>query len=331
VKGLNLVLSSWLPFFDPYSAPITHIDQWVRISRLPWEFWDETSLTSLLQPIGSVIRLDPNTLLRNKGRFARVCVRIDVTKPLPGTLSISTPLSQLAIPLTYEGLHEVCALCGKNDHILDLCPSLPAPPKMEVMVEQFKAHGLSDTNPSADHPSSSTSSDNWIRISPKKRGRTSSTLHARQGPSRPSRGVKIVEPKSPTHLPPAAPSVHPLDKGKGKLGSDPSAGSELPSGCGQSGPVLVPSAAPEPTEVLPEPSSDASPIPMPSPASVLCAAEAFSSPAASPGGSGDMEMDDSEDFFRDLEDLEGPVDSTDSSKKRKLEEGEEFSSHPPLY
>lgn len=40
VKGLNLVLSAWKPFFDPYSATVAHVDQWVRIPRLPWEFWE---------------------------------------------------------------------------------------------------------------------------------------------------------------------------------------------------------------------------------------------------------------------------------------------------
>jgi len=72
VKGLNLVLSAWVPYFDPYSASILKVDQWVRISRLPWEFWVEHTLTTLLKPIGEVIRIDHNTLLRKKGRFARV-------------------------------------------------------------------------------------------------------------------------------------------------------------------------------------------------------------------------------------------------------------------
>jgi len=52
VKGLNLVLSLWVPFFDPYSASIKSVDQWVRISHLPWEFWDEQTLTNLLTPFG---------------------------------------------------------------------------------------------------------------------------------------------------------------------------------------------------------------------------------------------------------------------------------------
>ena len=70
VQGLNFVLSAWMPYFDPYSALIGRIDQWVRISHLLWEFWIEQTLTNLLKPIGDVIRTDHNTLLCKKGRFA---------------------------------------------------------------------------------------------------------------------------------------------------------------------------------------------------------------------------------------------------------------------
>jgi len=40
VGSFNFVLSSWVPFLDPFSVCIGRIDQWVRVSRLPWEFWD---------------------------------------------------------------------------------------------------------------------------------------------------------------------------------------------------------------------------------------------------------------------------------------------------
>jgi len=62
-----------------------------------------------------------------------------------------------------------------------------------------------------------------------------------------------------------------------------------------------------------------------SPNSALEASEVFSSPAVSPGDDV-MEYDGTEDYFLDLPDLDEPVASSDSSKKRKLEEGEEFSS-----
>ena len=43
-----------------------------------------------------------------------------------------------------------------------------------------------------------------------------------------------------------------------------------------------------------------------------------------------MDQDGEDDFFLELDDLDEPVMSTESSKKRKLEEGEEFSSHPSV-
>ena len=91
----------------------------MRIPRLPWEFWDQETLTQLLKHVGKVVRVDHLTLLSQKGKFARVCLNIDISKPLPGTLTIPTRNRDLVIPLIYEGLHEVCALCGSNFHSLE--------------------------------------------------------------------------------------------------------------------------------------------------------------------------------------------------------------------
>jgi len=91
VKGLNAFLGNWVPFFEPYLITIEKIDQWVRISRLPWKFWEEHILVELLKCIEVFIRVDHNTLLKNKECFVRFCLNIDVTKDLPRTLNILTP------------------------------------------------------------------------------------------------------------------------------------------------------------------------------------------------------------------------------------------------
>ena len=56
---------------------------------------------------------------------------------------------------------------------------------------------------------------------------------------------------------------------------------------------------------------------MASPTSPLQATEVFSSPSIHDGN---------EDFFLDLDEMEDPAISTDSAKKRKIEDGEECSS-----
>ena len=347
VKGLNLVLSQWVPYFDPYTASIVKVDQWVRISRLPWEFWVEQTLTNILRPIGEVIRIDHNTLLRKKGRFARVCVNIDISNPLPGTLSIPTPLSHLFIPITYEGLHEVCALCGANDHLLEHCSRLPITPKIEVVVEKFQAHGISDLPSSSTIPPPADSSEKWIRISPKKRGRSFPPSFGKK----PSSGIHIAEPVDSQAVPAnskptkeTSPALN--DKGKAVLTDLDCKHPASLSGCDPSlvapySPIVAPTVRPTATALGLEPVVVPSPshtrpvvigLPSASPTSPLQATEVLSSPSnitPSDHFSAEdfMDQDGTEDFFLDLDDLNEPAVSSDSVKKRKLEEGEECSSH----
>lgn len=128
---------------------------------------------SRLKPIGKVIKVDQTTLLRLKGKFARVCVNIDVTEPLPGSLVIFFKGNSMKVPLIYKGLHKVCALCGSESHHIEVCPDLPLQTKVEIVVEKFG--GASDlSSVKVNHPSSSssnepvTTTDNWIRVSLKK-------------------------------------------------------------------------------------------------------------------------------------------------------------------
>ena len=67
VKGLNFVSSTWLPYFDPYSASVDRIDQWVRISRLPCEFGLKTLLSSFLSPLGMLFGLIITPFFERKG------------------------------------------------------------------------------------------------------------------------------------------------------------------------------------------------------------------------------------------------------------------------
>jgi len=99
-------------------------------------------LTDLLQHVGNVIKLDTNTHLRLKGKFARVCINLDITKPLPGSLSVSCMGSSLRVPIIYEGLLEVCPLRGGESHQLETCPKLPVRNKIEVFVEKFDTSGI---------------------------------------------------------------------------------------------------------------------------------------------------------------------------------------------
>jgi len=123
--------------------------------------------------MGPVVRVDQNTLLRLKGKFARVCLTRDITHPLLGSLTIAMGNFSMEVSLIYKGLHDVCPLCGGEPHQLDNYPKLHAQQKVQVVVQKFEEN--SDCQVTKE-PLSSTSRhptmiDNWVTVSPKKRVR----------------------------------------------------------------------------------------------------------------------------------------------------------------
>ena len=68
-----------------------------------------------------------------RGRFARVCVQIDVNKPLVSSIKIGRMIQ----PVQYEGLNSLCFACGRLGHRKELCPSIIKKPgsHMETPVD----------------------------------------------------------------------------------------------------------------------------------------------------------------------------------------------------
>ncbi|KAL0313677.1 UNVERIFIED_CONTAM: hypothetical protein Scaly_2911500 [Sesamum calycinum] len=55
------------------------------------------------------VKVDETTMAASRGRYARVCVEVDLTKPLVSMIT----LLGFAQAVEYEGLHQICFDCGK--------------------------------------------------------------------------------------------------------------------------------------------------------------------------------------------------------------------------
>ena len=62
--------------------------------------------------VGTVLRIDTHTASETRGRFARPCVQIDVTKPLVTGILIGK-VEQLVL---YERIHRLCFDYGRVGH-----------------------------------------------------------------------------------------------------------------------------------------------------------------------------------------------------------------------
>jgi hypothetical protein len=95
---------------------------WVRISGLHLVYYDENFLLAVASAIGNPVRVDLHALWVEFGRFARVCVEIDLDKPVVKKVGINGEWYLI----DYEDMHinSICTKCGAYYHVLRDCPSL---------------------------------------------------------------------------------------------------------------------------------------------------------------------------------------------------------------
>ena len=67
---------------------MSSVTVWVRLNQLPIEYYNVEALLQIGRLIGNVLRIDTHTAEESRARFARLCVQIDVDKPLITTFLI---------------------------------------------------------------------------------------------------------------------------------------------------------------------------------------------------------------------------------------------------
>ncbi|XP_061369206.1 uncharacterized protein LOC133312079 [Gastrolobium bilobum] len=77
-----LAIRSWEPDFNVFQSPINKITAWVRLPGFPIKYVNTSLIKSVGTWIGNFIRLDAATTNLARGKFARICVEVDLTKPL---------------------------------------------------------------------------------------------------------------------------------------------------------------------------------------------------------------------------------------------------------
>ena len=113
-----LSIRPWEPDFRPETASISSIAVWIRLNNLPIEYYNAEALHHIGKSIGNVLRVDTHTASETRGRFARLCVQIDVNKPLVTAILIG----KFEQPVCYEGIQKLCFGYGRMGHKQEICP-----------------------------------------------------------------------------------------------------------------------------------------------------------------------------------------------------------------
>ncbi|KAI8013539.1 hypothetical protein LOK49_LG05G03238 [Camellia lanceoleosa] len=118
--GMNfLVIPRWEPDFQPKKANILTTVVWARLHNLPIEYYDHQILRRIGNKLGKVLKIDVHTANGDRGRFALLCVQIDMATPLVAKLLVGSILIKIA----YEGINAICFHCGLIGHKASECPN----------------------------------------------------------------------------------------------------------------------------------------------------------------------------------------------------------------
>ncbi|CAN1179094.1 hypothetical protein LINPERHAP2_LOCUS33999 [Linum perenne] len=135
-----VVCEEWRPYFRPEDSALSKLRVWIRLPGIPLEYFDYSILKRTGDRIGKTVRIDHTTLEGFLGNFARLCVEVDLSKPLLSKYRLRRRVRRVE----YEGLHTICFQCGCYGHEEASCPVKEA---TEITDPVFNGEGLGEDRP----------------------------------------------------------------------------------------------------------------------------------------------------------------------------------------
>ncbi|OMO53258.1 reverse transcriptase [Corchorus capsularis] len=132
----------------------------VILPGLSIEFFDVNILKRIGNQIGHLVRIDANTASTSRGKYARLCVEVDLDTPLLHTIKIGK-YRQLVL---YESVSGLCFKCGCIGHSKNNCPSNSSDPSGEDLAngpKELSMEGETVDPPEAKSPPNATSSEGY--------------------------------------------------------------------------------------------------------------------------------------------------------------------------
>ncbi|CAN0919890.1 hypothetical protein LINGRAHAP2_LOCUS31720 [Linum grandiflorum] len=126
-----LTVHRWHKGFNPWNANVITTLVWVQLPDLPVEFYHPTAVMRIASRIGTPVRVDRATKEGARTKYARVCVEIDLTKPLLSKYKIEGKRYFIG----YEGLNYLCTTCGRFGAPTTRCKCRNTPPVADPMTE----------------------------------------------------------------------------------------------------------------------------------------------------------------------------------------------------
>nr|XP_025637779.1 uncharacterized protein LOC112733123 [Arachis hypogaea] len=117
IEGHYVAVKPWDIDFRPCEQSFGSTLVWVRISGLPIWCYQEQAMMRIASAIGVPIKVDLATKLAERGRYARVCVQINLGLPVIKHIIVEG----VTHVVEYESLNLICNSCARYGHDMAQC------------------------------------------------------------------------------------------------------------------------------------------------------------------------------------------------------------------
>ena len=112
IQDHYLAVKQWSPNFNPVDPCFGHTLVWIRFSALNVLFYHESALRTIASAVGKPVKVDVVTTNGDRGKFARVCVEVDLSKPVVKRVKVEDQWQTVE----YASLQLICGRCNCYGH-----------------------------------------------------------------------------------------------------------------------------------------------------------------------------------------------------------------------
>lgn len=163
-------VQQWIPQFDCFKEKIKKITAWIRLPGMPLHYYHKKIIRLLGNVVGTVLKIDYNTELVTRGKFARIAVEVNLDRPLVSQFLLDGKIQKVE----YESLPTICFSFGRYGHMISSCPERSNIGNPEANVDPQNSNDLSSSKlPSAPTAEKATLIDPrygpWMVVTRKRR------------------------------------------------------------------------------------------------------------------------------------------------------------------
>lgn len=120
-------LFRWSPSYNPKKES-KFATIWVRLRGLPLGLYDTAFVEAIVSTFGYFVAVDARTKACVAVNYARACVELDVTQPIPDSIWISLPNDKgFWQPIETESNLRYCSKCRVHGHTISTCRKSKVP------------------------------------------------------------------------------------------------------------------------------------------------------------------------------------------------------------